>query len=122
MAAVLRGIRGATTLDEDTAEQVFERTQALIEAIVERNSIQREDLVSMLFTVTEDISSAFPAAAARALGYDDVALIGATEASVVGAPPRCVRVLVHCYSSLERTALHHVYLEGAAGLRRDLTQ
>lgn len=120
MDAVLRGIRGATTLDEDTEEQVFERTQALVRCVVERNEIAPDDIVSMLFTVTDDIVSAFPATAARALGYSDVALLGAKEASVIGAPPLCIRVLVHCYSTRSKAELAHVYLEGAAVLRRDI--
>lgn len=120
MTAVLRAIRGATTLDEDTKEQVHERTQALMREILARNELSPDDLVSIVFTVTGDVHAAFPATAARALGLDDVALLGAQEIAVPGALERCIRVLVHCYSERDRSELRHVYLEGATVLRRDL--
>lgn len=119
MDAVLRAIRGATTVDRDSADQVFERTQALVSELLAANAIGRDDLVSMIFTVTGDIVSAFPATAARALGLDDVALLGAVEAAVAGSLPLCIRVLVHCYSTRPKAELRNVYLEGAIGLRVD---
>ncbi len=122
MTGVLRAIRGATTLDEDSAEQIYERTQALVRAILERNELSQDDLVSILFTATTDIHAAFPATAARALGLDEVPLIGAQEMEVPGALARCVRVLVHCYTERSRKELEHVYLEGATVLRRDLVR
>ncbi len=122
MTAVLRAIRGATTLDADTPEQVHERTRALIAAILEQNALSSEDLVSVLFTVTPDIHAGFPATAARSLGLDDVPLLGALEMAVDGALERCVRVLVHCYTERARGDLRHVYLEGATVLRRDLAR
>ncbi|MGD0945219.1 MAG: chorismate mutase [Acidimicrobiales bacterium] len=120
MTAILRALRGATTLEEDTAEQVNDRVRALISAMLERNGIAHDDLVSILFTATDDISSMFPAAAARSLGLGDVPLICAHELAITGAMPRCVRVLMHFYTERTREALHHVYLEGARGLRDDL--
>jgi chorismate mutase len=120
MAAVLRALRGATTLEDDTAEQVNDRVRALVTAMLARNGIDHDDLVSILFTATEDITSMFPAAAARSLGLGDVPLICARELSVKGAMPRCVRVLMHVYTERTRESLHHVYLEGARGLRDDL--
>jgi chorismate mutase len=120
MAAVLRALRGATTLEEDTPEQVNERVQALVASLLERNGIAHDDLVSILFTATDDIVSMFPATAARSLGLGDVPLICARELSVVGAVPRCVRVMLHFYTERTRDSLHHVYLEGARGLRDDL--
>jgi len=122
MTGVVRAIRGATTLDEDTKAQVEERTQALVRAILERNEVSLDDVVSMIFTATTDICSQFPATAARQLGLDDVALLGATEASVEGGLQRCIRVLVHCYSERSRKEIRHVYLEGARALRRDLIE
>ncbi|MCU1492757.1 MAG: chorismate mutase [Acidimicrobiaceae bacterium] len=122
MEAVLRAIRGATTVDQDDAEQVSSRTQALVREILAANEIANDDLVSMIFTVTADIVSAFPATAARGLGLDDVALLGAVESPVVGSMPRCIRVLVHCYSARERSELRHIYLEGASRLRADLAE
>ncbi len=121
MAVVLRAVRGATTLDEDTESQVRERVAALVEAILARNSLLPDDLVSAIITATGDVTSAFPAAAARAVpGFADVPLLGCQEMAVAGAVPRCIRVLVHCYTERDRAAIQHVYLEGAASLRPDL--
>lgn len=120
MTAVLRAIRGATTLDEDTVAQLNERTKALVAAIIERNELDHDDLVSIVLTATSDIHAGFPATAARGLGLDDVALIGAREIDVPGALPRCIRVLVHAYSTRSRAEIAHVYLEGAVVLRPDL--
>lgn len=120
MEPVLRAIRGATTVDADVPEQVYARTQALVRAVLDANELESDDLVSMIFTVTADVVSAFPATAARALGLDDVALLGAVESPVVGATPRCIRVLVHCYSTRSKAEIRHVYLEGARTLREDL--
>jgi chorismate mutase len=120
MAAVLRALRGATTLDEDTAGQVNDRVRALVGSMLERNGIGHDDVVSILFTATDDIASMFPAAAARSLGLGDVPLICARELNVTGAVPRCIRVLMHFYTEHSREALHHIYLEGARGLRDDL--
>ncbi|MFZ2057383.1 MAG: chorismate mutase [Acidimicrobiales bacterium] len=120
MAMVLRALRGATTLDEDTGAQVNDRVRALISSMLERNGIAHDDLVSVLFTATDDIASMFPATAARSLGLGDVPLICARELDVIGAVPRCIRVLVHFYTEHPRESLHHIYLEGARGLRDDL--
>ena len=120
--AVLRALRGATTVDVDSADHVSERVQALVEQMLDRNGIEHDDLVSILFTATEDIVSIFPATAARAAGLGDVPLICARELSVVGSTPRCVRVLMHLYTERTRQELHHVYLEGARGLRDDLPE
>lgn len=120
MEAVLRAVRGATTVDHDTADQVFSRTQALVRELLAANAVEADDIVSMIFTVTPDITSAFPATAARALGLDEVALLGAVEAAVGGAAPRCIRVLVHFYSVRSRGEIRNVYLEGAVGLREGL--
>ena len=120
MAAVLRALRGATTLDEDTAGQVNDRVRDLVSAMLERNGIDHDELVSILFTATNDVTSMFPATAARSLGLGDVPLICASELDIVGAVPRCIRVLMHFYTERTRQALHHVYLEGARGLRDDL--
>jgi chorismate mutase len=120
MAAVLRALRGATTLDEDTAGQLNDRVRTLVTAMLERNGIGHDDLVSILFTATGDVTSMFPATAARSLGLGDVPLICASELAITGAMPRCIRVLMHFYTERTRDALHHVYLEGARGLRDDL--
>jgi chorismate mutase len=122
MARQLRALRGATTLDADTRAQVIERTAELIKIILSRNEVAHEDLVSVIFTATNDIRSEFPAAAARSIGISDVPLLCARELDVEGAVPLCVRVLVHLYSDKSPGELRHVYLEGAKPLRTDLPQ
>ncbi|MGH9302787.1 MAG: chorismate mutase [Acidimicrobiales bacterium] len=120
MARVLRALRGATTIEVDSTEQINERVQALIRTLLERNGVEHEDIVSIIFTATEDVTAVFPAAAARAIGLGDVPLLCARELSIRSGTPHCIRVLVHLYTDRERQALHHVYLEGARGLRDDL--
>jgi len=115
MTAVLRALRGATTVDHDTVEQVSSRVQELVGEMLERNGVGHEEIVSILFTATDDVVSMFPATAARSLGLGDVPLICARE-------PRSIRVLMHCYTDRGRPELHHVYLEGARGLRDDLPE
>jgi chorismate mutase len=122
MARQLRALRGATTLEKDTRDQVIDRTATLIRTILERNDLGHEDLVSLIFTATDDVRSEFPAAAARSIGISDVPLLCARELDVEGAVPLCVRVLVHLYTEKEPSALRHVYLEGARPLRTDLPQ
>jgi chorismate mutase len=116
----VRAIRGATTVDADTPEQVTERIQALVSALLERNGVDTDDLISILFTATGDVTSMFPATAARKMGLGDVPLICARELDIVGSTPRCLRVLLHVTTTRTRSELHHVYLEGARGLRDDL--
>ena len=120
MAPAVRALRGATTVDADTPEQVTERTCRLLTELLERNGVGHEDLISIVFTATEDVVSMFPATAARTMGLGDVPLLCAREIAVVGATPRCLRVLVHATTERARDELHHVYLEGARALRDDL--
>ena len=120
MPAALRALRGATTVDVDEPDHVTERVVALLQAMLDRNGVQHDDLVSIVFTTTHDIRSIFPATAARSMGLGDVPLLGALEADIEGATPRCVRVLMHLTTARSRAELRHVYLEGAAGLRDDL--
>ena len=119
MSAV-RALRGATTVDEDTVEQIDERVLALLEAMFERNQLHHDALISILFTATGDLTSTFPATAARKFGLGDVPLICARELDVAGSTPRCIRVMMHLTTDRTRAELHHVYLEGARHLRDDL--
>ena len=116
----LRALRGATTIEVDEVEHLTTRMVELFEELFERNEIDHDDLVSIIFTATPDIHSMFPAAAARTIGMGDVPLLGASEISVEGGPVRCIRVLMHVNSERSRTELRHVYLEGAKHLRDDL--
>jgi len=122
VTAAVRALRGATTVDEDTAEQVRERTIALLEQMVERNGVHHDDIISVLFTATDDIHSVFPATAARDIGFGDIPLMCARELDIEGATPRCIRVMMHLTTERGRSELRHVYLEGAAGLRDDLPE
>jgi chorismate mutase len=116
----VRALRGATTLDEDTPTQMELRVKALLAAMFERNGVGTDDVISVFLTATPDIHRSFPATAARAFGFDDVALLGAQELDVEGALPRCVRVLMHIDTDRPRQELRHVFLEGAVALRPDL--
>jgi chorismate mutase len=118
----VRGLRGATTVDVDTPEQIDERVQALLVKMLERNDVDKEDIISVLFTATDDIHSIFPASAARGIGFGDVPLICARELDIVGGAQRCIRVLMHLTTTKARSELHHIYLEGAKGLRDDLPE
>lgn len=120
MPAAVRALRGATTVDVDEEAHVHERTIGLLEAMCERNGVVHDDIISILFTATDDIHSTFPAAAARKLGLGDVPLICARELDITAGTPRCLRVMMHLSTERSRAELHHVYLEGAVHLRDDL--
>jgi len=122
MSPRVRALRGAITLDADTREQVIERTATLLRTMLDRNDVTKADLISILFTATDDISSEFPAAAARQIGISDIPLLCARELDVLDSVGLCVRVLMHLYTDKEPVALRHVYLEGAVPLRTDLPQ
>jgi chorismate mutase len=120
MPPTVRAVRGATTVDEDSPEAVTERVVALLGQILERNGLVEDDIISILFTATEDIVSTFPATAARSMGLGAVPLICARELSISGAVKHCIRVMLHVTTERRRDEIHHVYLEGAQGLRDDL--
>ena len=120
MSNAVRALRGATTLDVDEVEHLSDRVQTLVTQMLERNGIAKDDLISILFTATDDIHSAFPATVARPIGLGDVPLICARELDIEGGTPLCVRVMMHFTTDRSRQDLHHVYLEGARGLRDDL--
>lgn len=114
-------MRGATTIDEDTTEQIDARVREVLGRIFAENDIDDDDLVSMIFTTTDDVNAMFPATAARKMGLDDVPLLGAREMAVPGSTPLCIRVMVHFHTQLSRAEVRHVYLHGAAALRPDLS-
>jgi chorismate mutase len=120
MSPAMRALRGATTVEVDEKEHLFERVVALLEELFDRNDIDHDDVVSVIFTATDDVHSAFPAEAARKFGLGDVPLLCARELDVEGATPRCIRVLIHLTTTRSRAELRHIYLEGARGLRDDL--
>lgn len=116
----VRAIRGAISVEVDEADAVRDATREMLTAIVERNGIRPEHLISAVFTVTPDLTSAFPARAACELGWTDVPLLCALEIPVVGAMPRCIRVMVHVMSERPRSMIEHAYLRRAVSLRPDL--
>jgi chorismate mutase len=119
----LQALRGATTCDEDSKIEIDTKVSRLVKELFARNDLANDDVVSMIFTATPDLTAQFPATAARAaLDLGDIPLLGAQEQAVPHGTPRCVRVLVHCYTERSRAELQHVFLEGAAALRQDLAQ
>ena len=120
MSPAVRAVRGATTVECDTVAAITERVVALLGQILARNDLVEDDIISILFTATEDLVSTFPATAARSMGLGAVPLICARELAVTGSVPRCVRVMLHVTTDRPRDQIHHVYLEGAQGLRDDL--
>jgi chorismate mutase len=118
----LLALRGATTCDEDSKSEIDTKTQRLVREMLDRNSIAHDDIVSIIFTATDDLHAEFPATAARALGLGDVPLLCARELGIVHGMSRTIRVLMHFYGEHERTQLHHVYLDGARALRDDLPE
>ncbi|MEX2355426.1 MAG: chorismate mutase [Thermaerobacterales bacterium] len=115
----LRGIRGAISVGENTAEGILEATRELLKALQERNGFEPQDLVSVFFTATPDLTATFPAMAARQLGWTSVPMLGAVEMQVPDVPGRLVRVLVHWMTALPPDRIVHVYLKEAAQLRPD---
>ena len=116
----VRAVRGATTVDVDEPCAVWAATRELLDAMLERNALTSDDLISVLFTVTPDLTSTYPARVARQMGWADVPLLCALEIPVPDALPRCIRVLLHATSDRPRAAIAHAYLRGAVVLRPDL--
>ncbi|HEV2878447.1 MAG TPA: chorismate mutase [Candidatus Eremiobacteraceae bacterium] len=117
----VRGIRGATTAGANTADGIVVATDRLLRAMIDANAVKAEDVASVFFTTTPDLNAEFPAAAARALGWKKVPLLCATEIEVPGRVQLCIRVLMLVNTELAQTDIRHVYLEGAARLRPDLS-
>ena len=115
-------IRGATQLASDDVAEMAEAVTELLTEIFERNSLAKEDLVSIFFTSTQDLISDFPAAAARKLDLGDIPLMCAREIPVTGSLPRVVRVMIHAYSTLKHSEVKHLYMRGAEILRKDIAQ
>ncbi len=122
MTERVRGLRGATTVAANDAAAIVAATEELLEAMLQRNGVRPDDLVSLVFTSTSDLTAEFPAAAARRLGVDHIPLLCAREIEVPGSVPRCIRVLMHLYTERDYGTLRHVYLREARRLRSDLSE
>ena len=118
----VRAIRGAVQVDADSRDAILEGTAELVTAVMTRNDLTPDDVISVLFTVTPDLTAEFPALAARKLGFHAVPLMCATEIPVDRAMPRVVRLMAHVETERPRGQIQHVYLRGAAGLRLDIAQ
>ena len=119
----IRGIRGATTVPADEHDLVLQATRELLEAILyENEGMQLDEVASAFFTTTEDITSTYPALAARQMGWDLVPMMCAREIPVPGGLPLCIRVLIHWNTELQQSDIQHVYLRNAVKLRPDLVK
>jgi chorismate mutase len=119
----IRGIRGATTVTADEPDLILKATHELLESILDANpGIKPEDMGSALFTLTEDLTSVFPAHAARQMGWDQVPIMCAHEIPVMGSLPLCIRVLIHWNTDKTQNEIKHVYLRDAIKLRPDLAK
>ena len=119
MSMMMRGVRGATTATEDTAEAIWRATRELLEAVIEANGIEEEYVASVIFTTTPDLTAAYPAKAARDLGWHQTALMGCQEIAVPNGIPKCIRVLIHWNTTKKLSELRHIYMRGAEKLRPD---
>ncbi len=118
----VRAIRGAITTSADHPDAIGEAVQELLVTMLERNSVDLENVISVIFTATTDLVSAFPATAARSVGFGAVPLICASEIAVPGSMPRCIRVMMHVESHADRDSIRHIYLRDAVSLRDDIAQ
>ena len=116
----LRAARGAIRVPSDDGDALLGSTERLLSAVLHRNAIDPEDLVSIMFTATEDLRSAFPAEAARRMGLGRVPLMCAQEIPVHGSMPSIIRILLHFHSDRTLEEIEHVYLDGAESLRDDV--
>lgn len=117
-----RGVRGATTVEVDDRDEILLATRQLLALMIRQNGIETSDLASAIFTVTKDLSSEFPALAARQLGWLEVPLMCGYEITVEGALPRCIRVLLHWNTEKSQSEIQHFYLHDAVKLRPDLSK
>lgn len=115
------GIRGATTITANTKEGIIQETKKLLEAVIEANQLKQEDVVSIIFTTTPDVTAEFPAKVCRMMGWEEVPLLGAVEADVPHGLLRCIRVLLHVYLQADKR-VKHIYLNEAVKLRPDLVK
>lgn len=115
-----RGVRGATTVDQNDRQQILLATRQLLALMIRRNKIDPSDVASVIFTTTPDLNVEFPALAARQLGWLDVPLLCSHEMAVEGALRRCIRILIHWNTTKSQKEIEHVYVRGAEALRPDV--
>ncbi|MFG2085999.1 MULTISPECIES: chorismate mutase [unclassified Spirillospora] len=118
----VRAVRGATQVEADDRDQILEATTELVAEVMSRNELSTDDVISVIFTTTPDLTAEFPALAARKLGFHDVPLLCASEIAVPGSLPRVIRLMAHIETGRPRSDVQHVYLRGATALRLDIAQ
>jgi len=116
----VRAVRGATTVENNDALEIIDETRNLLEEMIKKNEIKQDDVASVVFTVTKELNAAFPAVAARQIGWTDVALMCMSEIDVPGSLEKCIRVLIHINTEKKNSEIQNVYLKGAKILRPDL--
>lgn len=119
---MVRAIRGAIQVESDDRAAILDGTAELVTTVMDRNKLSTDEVISVIFSATPDLTAEFPALAARSLGFQEVPLLCCTEMAVPGAMPRVVRLMMHVETLMARSAVHHVYLRGAAALRVDIAQ
>lgn len=119
---MVRALRGAITVDKNEAQMILDATTELLKSMVTDNEVKKEDIISVVFTMTADLNAAFPAAAARQLGWTDIALLDAVQADVPGSLKNCIRVLMHFNTDKKNEELRYIYLKEAKKLRPDISE
>ncbi len=115
-----RGIRGATTVERNSREEILAATTELLQLLIRKNELRAEDVASAIFTVTADLDAEFPALAARHLGWTEVALMCMQEIPVPNSLGKCIRILLHVNTTRNAAEIQHVYIHGAVNLRPNL--
>jgi chorismate mutase len=118
----VRAIRGATTVENNDSVEIIDETKKLLNEIIKKNSIEIEDVVSVIFTMTDDLNASFPAIAARQIGWSDIPLMCMRELDIENSLEKCIRVMFHINTNLNRDEIKHVYLNNAKVLRPDLIE
>lgn len=121
MSKVCRGVRGATTADSNSQKDILQATTVLLALMIRKNGIESQDVASVIFSTTPDLNAAFPALAARQLGWIDVPLLCTHEIDVPGALQKCVRILIHWNTDRNKSSIEHVYVKEAVQLRPELS-
>lgn len=119
---MVRAIRGATTVENNSKEEIWEATEEMLKKIAEENDLGQEDIISITFTLTQDLDACYPAVRAREMGYTDVPLMNMPELAVPGSLEKCIRVIILTNSDKNLKEINHVYLRGAKKLRPDLAK
>lgn len=122
MSLRCRALRGAITVEENSAEEIIKATQEVLLLLVKENGLSIDDVVSIIFTMTRDLNATYPAVAARAIGWTQVPMLCFNELEISGSMPRCIRVLMHINTEKSQNDLKHIYLRDAIALRQDLVQ